>query len=225
MKLRMINESLAAPIAEEDINIVLRTVDDLYYKTVNYSDKWWENKSVCSIAYRDSNDDMQNCEVTVVCKLISQEEYAANADEMQPVDQILVNAMASNNKMWMTIGKTESAPPTPPPELHENIVGTLYHEITHLQRPHKGNHRLRNRKTAKNPISNSSYPFELPDEMDANVHALAHAYKRLLAAGKRPSLNELIATYVPHMSPKFKSSVKWRNRLLSRLARVGVVIK
>lgn len=105
----------------------------------------------------------------------------------------------------------------------KKIAPTIDHEIGHLARTIntqqlQGIFRHRSKRT-----SEIGYAFDLPDELDANVHAIIAHYDSLGRAEQAAiSYEDLVAQVVPDGEKRFRSSKRTRQQIIRRLWSSGV---
>lgn len=144
----------------------------------------------------------------------------------------------------------EEMPSQMPDDFKSAVISILDHELGHLLRdvpPHQMAGIMRHRERVGAPfglsdtawsaeigepyqtlnrVTPNRYALTLPDERDANVHAVLSAFDRLDSAAKnRLSYRELIAIAAPQALRHFTSSALYRKKFILSLWRAGVQLR
>lgn len=218
--MKTISEKTVPPIDKNDLK---KAADIAYEFYIQVNDKIPEMKKEINIDIEDHLGEKKTVKTTIYCYMA----YPDNYEEIDPEerkDGYLINGMANVKtlQIWFPIIKFNPFPRYPKENFKNKIMFTLAHELAHIQnwRPKYG----RIGHKARKPLTNNDYHYLAPEEMDANVNAII----RLYHIAERPetyTLETFLNEYKPEMVAKFKTSRKWRQKLITRLAREGIAFK
>jgi hypothetical protein len=251
MKLSLLYEAVAPAVSTAAVNSITRHVASLLYRSLESGES---QKMILPLPYETITGGAVESECSIRVEWTPDLDFLARGGVDAPgiPGRIIIYGTAyDNGSIHLTISHAQDATAQEffggtqlRPELARGIISVIDHEVGHNQRGTVGeNHRLRvgapfglsdedwseeidEPYKTHNRIASYQYPFLLPDEWDANTHAIVAGISRLSPEQRQGlTLASAVAHFAPGMAKMVGSSTKWRNRLRHRLAREGVVLR
>lgn len=217
MRLSNIREGLVPKISKHEINKIIQIAHDLWVQ-VNPDNEEAQRNIIINTQNRSG--DVINVRTTIICYMAFKDNYS-DIDIEDRKNGFFIGGMANPKTLefWFPIIKFIPYPDIPPKSFDQEIASVVIHELAHLQNPVPRDPRVTS--AARNPMPNHSYSYAT-DELDANVNTIVQMYDYVENA-KDYTLSQFLQKFLPHMLPKFISSRKARQKLITRLAREGLV--
>lgn len=219
MRLTNIMEGLVPKISEDQLDKIIRIARELWGQVSPENE---EAKNSININIQNKSGNMINVNTTIVCYMAFKNNYIdTNIEDRK--NGYVIGGMANPKtmKFWFPIIKFIPYPDVPPKSFDREIASIIIHELAHIQNPVPRDPRVT--ADARNPMSDHSYAYAT-DEIDANVNTIVQMYDYIENA-KDYTLRQFIQEFMPHMLSKLISSRKARQKLITRLAREGLIFK